>query len=438
MVQVNFAEREVQCKVVYYGPAHAGKTTNLRTVHARSPEHVRGNLTSISMDGERTLFFDYLPLDLGRVAGIRTKLNLYSVPYIEGQNALRVLVLEGVDGLVFVADSSRAQLDANREALENLRANLAAVGRDLSAVPLVFQWNKSDCDDAMTDEEMTQALDAAHWDRIPANSLQGAGVVSTLKAVTRHVLEHVSGMMAPHSEPKEAEEPAREPEATPVPPVEEPVFRPAWYEKAPSASTHSSLLPDLPQEPGRAPVDGIQHGAREITPQADVADLRDEPLELERPGAGRAFESGPPAPSDLLFEKAEDLKNWSPEAESAPGWDESEHADPFMDAESADKAFPAFGGGMGTVSEQDDQFVTVGGGGTWGPSHTIRQHRDSWDPQNSPRPLRRTKAQPALDRRRRTRKRWRVDPPPLSNMLAGAAFAVLWLAATGYLVKELL
>ncbi|MHC4408973.1 MAG: GTP-binding protein, partial [Planctomycetota bacterium] len=393
MAQVNFAKGEVQCKVVFYGPAQSGKTANLRTIHARSPEHVRGKLTSIATDGERTLFFDYLPLNLGKVASIRTKINIYAVPYIEGQNALRLLVLEGVDGIVFVADSSRARVDENREALENLRTNLAAVGRDLSEVPLVFQWNKSDCADAMTSEEMTQALDASRWERLAAAALQGTGVLATLKTVTRHVLEHVSGMMDLRSAPaEEKEEDEAEPSISapdPEPEEVEPVFRPAWHDKAPDTSTHSNLLPDLPQTvPSHQPVAGIQRGTQPAMPHGDLDKAKEEPLELERPAARAEPEVGAHSPPDFILEKAADLKNWSREADSAPGWEDSERSDPLMSADSAETAFPAFGGGMAPVSEDDDnQFVTVGGGSPRGSIRTVRQQTDTWDPENSPQPL---------------------------------------------------
>ena len=313
MAQINFAKGEVQCKVVYYGPAQSGKTANLRTVHARSPEHVRGKLTSIATDGERTLFFDFLPLNLGKVAGIRTKINIYAVPYIDGQNALRMLVLEGVDGIVFVADSMRSRVDENREALANLRANLAAVGRELSEVPLVFQWNKSDAADAMSSEEMIQALDAAHWESSSAAALEGVGVLQTLKLVTRGVLEHVSGMMAHRGEagaqqvqdaegmpsaqnflgerealdagveespePHESPEPQEEiQESIIVPPtdddVEEPVFMPAWHREAPREQTNTNPVPlsepipeSVPEEPdveGHQPIAAITHGSQPI------------------------------------------------------------------------------------------------------------------------------------------------------------------------------
>jgi signal recognition particle receptor subunit beta len=192
MVQINFATREVQCKVVYYGPARAGKTANLQSIHDKAPAHVHGNLTRLATDTDRTLFFDFLPLDLGPLAGIRTKVQLYGVPYIDSQNAVRVLVLEGVDAIVFVADSSRARLLQNVEALRNLEENLGRVGRSIDEIPLVFQWNKSDSDDAVPAAELDQALNAMGAPTFTANALAGTGVFRTLKAVTAAVLVKVT------------------------------------------------------------------------------------------------------------------------------------------------------------------------------------------------------------------------------------------------------
>ena len=439
MAQVNFAKGEVQCKVVYYGPAQSGKTANLRAIHERSPEHVRGKLTSISTDGERTLFFDYLPLNLGKVAGIRTKINIYAVPYLSGQNALRLLVLEGVDGIVFVADSSRARADENREALENLRSNLAAVGRDLSEVPIVFQWNRADADDAMTAAEMSQALDAADLESRSATATSGAGVIETLKAVTRRVLEHISGMMTTRSplleEAPTATSAALEHGST------EPVFRPAWHREAPKedTSTHSGIVAEL----AHRPLPGILHGAREVA-RSQPTRPNDEsgPLELARPSAADMEPETHSTPPSFVPQRAAELKNPDVDAESAAIWDDAPETDPMMRPEAAGKAFPAFGGGMAPVSPEPSAdgpggLVTVGGGPRRN-ARTIRQKTDSWDPENSPQPLRRTRAQPAQERRRRPRTQWRAHPPPLSQMVAGAAFALLWLAATGYLVKELL
>src|SRR6266545_4124426 len=134
MVQINFAQKSVNLKVVYYGPGMSGKTTNLEVIHQRAPESNRGDLTSISTDGDRTLFFDYMPLDLGTVAGMRTAFQLYTVPGQVYYNSTRKLVLQGVDGIVFVADSSESKMEENLESLENLKNNLAEYGKDIREI----------------------------------------------------------------------------------------------------------------------------------------------------------------------------------------------------------------------------------------------------------------------------------------------------------------
>ncbi|MEM8886087.1 MAG: ADP-ribosylation factor-like protein, partial [Planctomycetota bacterium] len=464
MAQVNFAKGEVQCKVVFYGPAQSGKTANLRTIHERSPEHVRGKLTSIATDGERTLFFDYLPLNLGKVAGIRTKINIYAVPYLAGHNALRMLVLEGVDGIVFVADSSRARVDENREAFENLRTNLAAIGRDLTDVPLVFQWNKSDVEDAMSAAEMVQALDTSRWDSNAAAAETGAGVLATLKSVTRQVLQHVSGMMAmrgatpdaqaePEPEPQPEPQPISQPEPTPEPTPEPepitpqivvnvpeddedegdaPVFRPAWHRQAPEDSTNTNPgmeMPDPPSVPlepagpGHRPLRSIQHGNK--LPQ----ESKREPEEPEKP-ALPPMELDTPAlqtPEDEPLEMPREsepspdlLKIQAREAERAPVWEDVPGSESFID-EPPQQSFPAFGGGMAPADELEkvSRLVTVGGGAQHGNVRTVRHDYESWDPENSPQPLR-SVGQPALERRRRPRTQWRAYPPPLAHVAAGA------------------
>ena len=134
MVQINFANKEIQCKIVYYGPGMSGKTTNLEVVHKKAPQNSKGELTSIATEGDRTLFFDFMPLDLGNIAGIKTKFQLYTVPGQVYYNSTRKLVLQGVDGIVFVADSQAEKLEENAEAIENLRQNLREYGRDLDSI----------------------------------------------------------------------------------------------------------------------------------------------------------------------------------------------------------------------------------------------------------------------------------------------------------------
>ena len=135
MVQINFAQKEIQCKIVYYGPGMSGKTTNLELVHGKVPSDSRGELTSIATTGERTLYFDYMPLDLGQIAGIRTKFQLYTVPGQIYYKSTRRLVLQGVDGIVFVADSSAAKLRENKESLADLEENLHEMGKTMKDGP---------------------------------------------------------------------------------------------------------------------------------------------------------------------------------------------------------------------------------------------------------------------------------------------------------------
>lgn len=189
MVQINFALREVNCKIVFYGPGMSGKTTNLEIVHKKAPEANKGELTSIATEGDRTLFFDFMPLDLGTIAGMRTRFQLYTVPGQVYYNSTRKLVLQGVDGLVFVADSSASKLEENLESLENLKNNLAEYGKDIREIPLVIQYNKRDLPDAMTVEELNEKLNPWNCPHFEAVAITGEGVFPTLKCLSGLVLE---------------------------------------------------------------------------------------------------------------------------------------------------------------------------------------------------------------------------------------------------------
>ncbi len=189
MVQINFALREVNCKIVYYGPGMSGKTTNLEIVHKKAPESNKGELTSIATEGDRTLFFDFMPLDLGMIAGMRTRFQLYTVPGQVYYNSTRKLVLQGVDGIVFVADSSASKMEENLESLENLKNNLAEYGKDIREIPLVLQWNKRDLPDALSVEELEQKLNQWGVPSFEAVAITGEGVFPTLKCLSGMVLE---------------------------------------------------------------------------------------------------------------------------------------------------------------------------------------------------------------------------------------------------------
>ncbi len=191
MVQINFAQKTVNVKVVFYGPGMSGKTTNLEVVHQRAPETNRGELTSISTDGDRTLFFDYMPLDLGTVAGMRTCFQLYTVPGQVYYNSTRKLVLQGVDGIIFVADSSAAMLNQNLESLRNLEENLNEYGKGLSTLSHVIQLNKRDLPDAMSVEELARILNPHNVPIFEAIANTGQGVFPTLKALAAGVLKQI-------------------------------------------------------------------------------------------------------------------------------------------------------------------------------------------------------------------------------------------------------
>ena len=191
MVQINFALKEVNCKVVFYGPGMSGKTTNLEIVHQKAPEENKGELNSISTDGDLTLFFDFMPLDLGNVAGMRTKFQLYTVPGQVYYNATRKLVLQGVDGVIFVADSQMERLEANQESVENLRTNLAEQGYSLEKIPYVIQYNKRDLPNVVDVAELRELINPMNVPDYEANARAGVGVFDTLKAVSKLVLNEL-------------------------------------------------------------------------------------------------------------------------------------------------------------------------------------------------------------------------------------------------------
>ena len=222
MSMINYASREINCKIVYYGPGLGGKTTNLEHVYGKVAPDTRGKLISLATETERTLFFDFLPVDLGTIRGFKTRFHLYTVPGQVYYNASRKLILKGVDGIVFVGDSQVERMEGNQEAMQNLYDNMAEYGYDLTAMPFVIQYNKRDLPNASPIRELQAALnpgweinnparmrpmpDALHpgehliqqlpsgeWiERAPyfeAVATSGDGVFDTLKAVSRLVLK---------------------------------------------------------------------------------------------------------------------------------------------------------------------------------------------------------------------------------------------------------
>ena len=185
---INFAAREINCKIVYYGAGLGGKTTNLQYIFDKTGEKQKGKMISLATETDRTLFFDFLPLDLGTVRGFKTRFHLYTVPGQVFYDASRKLILRGVDGVVFVADSQGERMDANVEALENLQDNLKEHGYDFTKIPYVLQLNKRDLPNAMAVEELKQELTRKGEPVFEAVAFQGKGVFETLKEIARQVL----------------------------------------------------------------------------------------------------------------------------------------------------------------------------------------------------------------------------------------------------------
>lgn len=192
MSTINFANREINCKIVYYGPGVAGKTTNLKYIYTQVPDTVKGEMVSLATEDERTLFFDFLPIDLGTVQGFKTRFHLYTVPGQVFYNASRKLILRGVDGIIFVADSASNRLRANAESMRNLRENLEEYNLNLEEIPMVIQFNKRDLPDAVPTEMLKSILDPqGRFLSFDAAASSGVGVFETLRAVSKMVLERL-------------------------------------------------------------------------------------------------------------------------------------------------------------------------------------------------------------------------------------------------------
>jgi len=185
---INYSSREINCKLVYYGPGLGGKTTNLQFIYARTSPEAKGKMISLATETERTLFFDFLPLSLGEIRGFKTRFHLYTVPGQVFYDASRKLILKGVDGVVFVADSQNERMEANIESLENLRLNLTEQGYNLDKLPYIIQYNKRDLPNAAPLDELRQLLNPAHATEFEACATTGVGVFETLKAIAKSVL----------------------------------------------------------------------------------------------------------------------------------------------------------------------------------------------------------------------------------------------------------
>ncbi len=235
MASINYATREISCKIVYYGPGLSGKTTNLQIIHRKIPVEAKSEMVSLATETDRTLFFDFLPLDLGSIKGFATKFQLYTVPGQVYYNATRKLVLRGVDGVVFVADSQRDKMQENIDSLKNLQENLKEYGIDLGSVPFVLQYNKRDLPGVATIVELDQQL---NWFKVPtfeAQAHQGVGVFTTLKAIGKIVIDTFN---AKYSARQSSRRPSSLPETQSAPPPQ----------SAPGAVPQRPMAPPPPNQ----------------------------------------------------------------------------------------------------------------------------------------------------------------------------------------------
>ncbi len=196
MVFFNYATMQMAAKIVYYGPGLCGKTTNLHVIYGRTAPTARGEMVSLETETDRTLFFDLLPIDVGVIGGFKTRLQLYTVPGQVFYNTTRKLVLKGVDGIVFVADSQRPMLEPNKESFRNLRENLAEIGQDVGEIPLVLQYNKRDLSNILTVDELDATLNPdRRLDSFEASAANGTGVFETLKGISKLTLRALRSRM---------------------------------------------------------------------------------------------------------------------------------------------------------------------------------------------------------------------------------------------------
>jgi len=249
MVFFNYATMQMAAKIVYYGPGLCGKTTNLHHIYGRTAPDSRGEMVSLETETDRTLFFDLLPLDVGVISGFKTRVQLYTVPGQVFYNTTRKLVLKGVDGIVFVADSQRAMKEANLESFANLKTNLAEIGVTLDELPLALQYNKRDLANILTVDELDQALNGEKTlESYEASAIHGQGVFETLKAISRLTLRSLKKRMAGDDRQASRPTPAAKPpqrDTSAAPNLSE-RSRPAFVEENPASRAPEEQQPGRP------------------------------------------------------------------------------------------------------------------------------------------------------------------------------------------------
>ena len=314
MVQLNLALREINCKVVYFGCGLGGKTTNLEIVHQKAAPDSRGDLTSIATESDRTLFFDFMPLDLGEVSGMRIKFQLYTVPGQVYYNSTRKLVLRGADGVIFVADSQASKLEENIESIDNLEECLKEQGRSLDEMPHVIQFNKRDLDDILSMEELEKQLNRYGATCNGATASTGEGVLETFKALAAMMLDKIKAMSTESSAKmgtKSKKEPVKDPtdsmrlqggiastpeKAQPLVQLENKPIESKTGEVSRPAGFESNGFGAPASDPKPAPLPKMSPAADLVSP-APAAKLEPTPTQAPTPSPTASLEPSPaPAP----------------------------------------------------------------------------------------------------------------------------------------------
>ena len=310
MVFFNYATMQMAAKIVYYGPGLCGKTTNLHQIYAKTSPQSRGEMVSLETETDRTLFFDLLPIDVGVIGGFKTRLQLYTVPGQVFYNTTRKLVLKGADGIVFVADSQRAMLDANSESFKNLRENLAEIGLDLDEIPLVVQLNKRDLPNVASREEIMAMIGpAGKYESVEATAVNGGGVFETLKTISKLTLRTLRKRMM-GDEPakpvmqmtvrKQGDPPILKPSAAPsTPPPAAPVPAPVAPPPPQQLSARTVAIPAMPAVAAAMP-----QPASATTAVAEPAEMLQQPV---APPAPVVPEAAPVPPAPVTSVTAEEL-----------------------------------------------------------------------------------------------------------------------------------
>lgn len=306
MAVINYSKKEISAKIVYYGPSLCGKTTNIQSIYASVKPEQKGKLVSLATEADRTLFFDFLPIEIANIRGFKTRLHFYTVPGQVYYNSTRRAVLTGVDGLVFVADSQRDKMEENIESLNNLEENLNYYGKSLKTIPLVIQYNKRDLPDVTPISEMEQILNVNGYPCVEAVAPTGEGVLETLTKITKMVLQHIEmGTSGKQQRPTASpipEKTAASPAASRTAPSS---FMPKPADSAQGKTIEEILDQHLPEPEPAAPVAAPPRPVRETAPEQGPVlhkPVMETPQDIEPPAAAPRKAAPEPVKAEPVYE----------------------------------------------------------------------------------------------------------------------------------------